>query len=562
MIQPNQEFKAAAVGNNFTANYLNFDKLLAQYQSQEVIALRQKMRQQLREYREIGILSVAFVGQYSSGKSTIISALTGRRDIPINSDITTDKTISYNWHGVKLIDTPGLFTERQDHDQITYQAIAQADLLIFCLSSMLFDAVTVENFKQLAYAQGYRWKMMLVINKMSDEAGDDQQKISAYRQSLAEALYPYSLDEFPISFIDGKDYCEGIDKEDNFLLEVSRFPTFINALNHFIERRGYLSKFDTPVRITLSFVDQAQLSLSRNSDQDTAFLEVLTRLSRVVIKERERLRTQARMITLRMSSAIVKEGTIFAAVVEREQDLQELNKQAEVNIHKYYQQAEKDLESVVNTAITSIQQRVEKVLQSQLFQTFFACLSKNNSSNNNDIIDNEQLKIQVNSVTSIAAGAGVELTTGINPGEVKTTSSERCRQTFNFQLKDWQALDIPKTMSNISEFISYALAMVAVRGKDDKIDQEQQMVDIRRYITSQFHAIAQNLDDQVKIYLWEVERQLYGDIEQKITAAYSHKETAIANSNNCLNQLAEIRQNFQAIMSYITQVLANQVLSK
>jgi hypothetical protein len=72
---------------------------------------------------------------------------------------------------------------------------------------MLFDSTTVENFKKLAYDKGYRWKMMLVVNKMSDEAGEESEKIANYRHSLAEALKPYSLDEFPVCFIDAKDYC-------------------------------------------------------------------------------------------------------------------------------------------------------------------------------------------------------------------------------------------------------------------------------------------------------------------------------------------------------------------
>ncbi|MGD1911694.1 MAG: hypothetical protein ACFB2X_12765 [Rivularia sp. (in: cyanobacteria)] len=112
---------------------------------------------------------------------------------------------------------------------------------------MLFDSVTVENFKKLAYEKGYRWKMMLVINKMSDEAGEEAQKITNYRKSLTEAIKPHNLDEFPVCFIDAKDYCEGVDEDEEFLIEISRFQTFIDALNNFVEKRAALAKFDTPV---------------------------------------------------------------------------------------------------------------------------------------------------------------------------------------------------------------------------------------------------------------------------------------------------------------------------
>ncbi|WP_242724416.1 GTPase [Microcoleus vaginatus] len=351
MTQNTPNFKAADVGASFKKTLVKFDNLLAQGNTAELTAIRKKVRDELKEYREQGILGVAFVGQYSAGKSTIISALTGRRDIRIDADIATDKTTNYDWNNIKLIDTPGLFTDRQDHDEITYDAINKSDLLVFCLTYMLFDSLTAENFKKLAYEKGYRWKMMLVINKMSDEAGEEEQKIANYRQSLTDALKPYSLDEFPICFIDAKDYCEGIDDKDDFLTEISRFPTFIDALNQFVERRGSLARFDTPVRIALSCVDDAQLSFTRNSSEDSTFFEVLTRLSRTVRKERDRLRIKVKNIALEMSSRVASEGNTLAAAVGSDGNFESLNKQAELNLQKHYEKAERKLQEAVNVAV-------------------------------------------------------------------------------------------------------------------------------------------------------------------------------------------------------------------
>src|SRR6476646_7145649 len=220
MTQSNEGFKAATIGGKFKTACVKFDNLLAKGSTEELTAIRKKLREGLKDYQQQGVLSVAFVGQYSAGKSTVISALTGRRDIRIDADIATDRTSSYSWNGIKVIDTPGLFTERKDHDDITYNAIEKADLLVFCLTYMLFESITVENFKKLAFDKGYRWKIMLLVNKMSDEAGTEEQKIASYRKSLADALKPYSLDEFPVCFIDAKDYCDGVDDQEDFLIEI------------------------------------------------------------------------------------------------------------------------------------------------------------------------------------------------------------------------------------------------------------------------------------------------------------------------------------------------------
>lgn len=582
MTQNSQTFNAAAVGAKFKNTLIKFDNLLAQENTEELTAIRKKVGEELKSYREQGILSVAFVGQYSSGKSTIISTLTGRRDIHIDADIATDKTASYDWSGIKLIDTPGLFTDREDHDEITYEAINKADLLVFCLTYMLFDSVTAENFKKLAYEKGYRWKMMLLVNKMSDEAGEEAQKIANYSKSIAEALKPYSLDEFPVCFIDAKDYCEGIDENEDFLLEVSRFSTFIDALNIFVQRRAALTRLDTPVRIALSSVDEALLSFTRNSTQDTAFLEVLTRLSRTVRKERDRLRTKVQSIALRMSSAVANEGTILAASVGSDQNFERLNKQAELNVQKHYEKAENEIQEAVNAAVESIQQEVEEVLQGNLVKSFLACLEKSqdiSAQNLGSGMDVERIKGQVNWLKDIGETAGVKLGNLATRGFAKTAAQQGFLRSMDvagsglhqgvlavgkfvgFKFKPWQAVGVAKNIGNAAKFLGPVLAIASVAVDAYEMHQEQQrekqMADVRCEITSQFQAIAKDLETQVEIQLWQFEGQVYGEIEKQIAAARQQEESAIASSNTSVKQVIEIRQEFEVILRYIGKATEN-----
>jgi GTP-binding protein EngB required for normal cell division len=582
MTQNNPNFKAADVGASFNKTLVKFDNLLAQANTAELTAIRKKVGDELKEYQEQGILGVAFVGQYSAGKSTIISGMTGRRDIRIDADIATDKTTNYDWNGIKLIDTPGLFTDRQDHDEITYEAINKSDVLVFCLTYMLFDSLTAENFKKLAYEKGYRWKMILVINKMSDEAGEEEQKIANYRTSLAEALKPYSLDEFPICFIDAKDYCEGIDGKDDFLTEISRFPTFIDALNQFVERRGSLARFDTPVRIALSCVEEAQLSFTRNSSEDSAFFEVLTRLSRTVRKERDRLRTKVKNIALEMSSGVASEGNTLAAAVGSDQNFESLNKQAELNVQKHYEKAETKLQDAVNLAVEDIRQEVEEVLEGNLVKSFVACLDKNQNISAQNLgagMDVERLKSQVGLLKNIGETAGVKLTTLASRSFAKTATKQGFLRSIDvagsglhqsvvavgkfvgFKFKPWQAVGMAKNIGNAAKFLGPALALVSV-GLDilqmqQEHEREKQMSDVRRDITSQFQLIAKDLENQIEIQLFEFEQQVYGEIEKQIAVARQKEEEVIYASNTWVKQLAEIRKDFDGIIQYITKATAN-----
>lgn len=579
-------FDAAKVGAKFEQTFTKFDELLAQVNHPELINIRQKLREQLKDYKEKGILTVAFVGQYNAGKSTTISAITGRRDISIDSDIATDKTASYDWNGIQIIDTPGLFTDRKDHDEITYEAINKADLVVFCLTYMLFDSVTVENFKKLAYEKGYRWKMMLVINKMSDEAGEEAQKIANYRKSLTEAIKPHNLDEFPVCFIDAKDYCEGVDEDEEFLIEISRFQTFIHALNSFVEKRVVLAQFDTPVRIALSMLDEAQLSLTRNSTEDSAFLEVLTRLSRTVRKERDRLRTKVKSIALEMSTAITKEGTILASAVGIEQDFKELNENAEFNVQQQYEKAETTLQAAVNSAVEDIREEVGEVLQGNLVQGFIACLEKVENVSAENVVyssNTERLKGQVNFLKIIGETAGVQLSSFITRSFANTagkgfvssinvagsgayTSVLAIGKFVGFKFKPWQAVGIAKNIGNAAKFLGPALAIVSI-GVDcvqmhKEQQREKQIADIQCDITSQFQKIAKDLENQIELQLWDFEQQVYGEIEKQIIGAREQEEEAIANSNTSVKQLLEIRNNFNTIIRYITEITANSAAKK
>jgi len=572
MTQNNGSFQAANIGARFRAACIKLDNLVVQGDTPELTEVRKKLHEGLKNYRQQGVLSAAFVGQYSAGKSTIISALTGRRDIKIDADIATDKSTRYGWNEIQIIDTPGLFTERKDHDKTTYDAIEKADLLIFCLTYMLFDSLTVENFKKLAFEKGYRWKIMLVINKMSDEAGEEQQKIANYCKSLADALKPYSLDEFPVCFIDAKDYCEGIDEQEEFLLKASRFQTFTHELNQFVQRRATLARLDTPIRIALGSVDDAQVNFTRNSNQDSSYLEVLARLSRTVQKERDRLKTKTQTTILKMSSAIAKEGTVLAAAVGGEENFEILNKQSEINVRRHCEQAGEEMQSAIDKAGESIQTEIEKVLQSELIQAFVARLEFDqniSAQNSRSGINLGGLRSQVGQLQDIGQGIGVRLTKAATRDLVSTASSGFLRSMdvagsslhtgvlsagkfVGFKFKPWQAVGVAKNIGNAALFLGPVLALVSL-GMDahamyQEHERERKMAEARQDITSEFQSIAKDLETQIELQLMEWETQCYGDIEGKIVEARRQEEGAIANSNQWVKQLLEIRQEFEALL--------------
>ncbi|MCU0536613.1 MAG: hypothetical protein MUD14_22220 [Hydrococcus sp. Prado102] len=437
----------------------------------------------------------------------------------------------------------------------------------------------------LAYDKSYRWKMMLVINKMSDEAGEDEEKIANYRKSLAEALKPYQLDEFSVSFIDAKDYCEGVDEDDNFLMEISRFPSFIEELNKFVESRASLTHFDTPVRMALSSIDEAQLSFTRNSTEDSAFFEILNQLSRKIRNERSRLKTKVESISLAMSSAIAQEGIIFAAElgeIKNKEELEKLNKQAGTNVQKHYEKAEIEIGEIIREAIDSIQQEIQDVLNGNLVQAFLTRLETQEQSSDwkknfnfhekSDFDDN--FKKQVEMLKKIGENVGVGIrklatdsATTVNQGFLSASNVAGSNlhqgvyaigKFLGVDFKPWQAVNLAKDIANVMAFVGPILVVASlwmdVKSIEKEKEREQELANARRDITSQFVKIAKDIESQRYAQLRMIDEQIYGTIEQQIAEARKQQEDEISSSNTWMKQLIEIRQEFESILNEINAI--------
>lgn len=226
--------------------------------------LASKLDDELDSSNDRQKLSIAFVGQYSSGKSTIISAMTGNKHIKIDANVATDTVSKYDWHDIILMDTPGILAGKVErHDEATKNALKESDLIFYVLTSQLFDDVVFNNFIDLAYNQHLADKMFIVINKMGMESGEYDELVKNYTQSLKKTFSEKgcNIEDFPISFIDANDYIDGVEENDPEFIELSHFERFVDMLNTFVEQKGLIKKqFDTPVRILQSYLKNIEVS--------------------------------------------------------------------------------------------------------------------------------------------------------------------------------------------------------------------------------------------------------------------------------------------------------------
>lgn len=90
--------------------------------------------------------NIVVTGQYSSGKSALIKAITdGAAQVTINADIATDRSTSYQWDNVTLVDTPGVQSGIAEHDETAENALLSADLVLFTVTVSLFDDASAKH---------------------------------------------------------------------------------------------------------------------------------------------------------------------------------------------------------------------------------------------------------------------------------------------------------------------------------------------------------------------------------------------------------------------------------
>lgn len=262
--------------------------------------------------------SLVFAGQYSAGKSSILKALTGIEGIEIGDGITTKEAHSYDWHGIEVIDTPGIHTTlRPDHDEISYHAIAGADLLVYVITQELFDDHIGQNFRRLLLEEDKAGEMMLVVNKMAD-IGNTIENQEIKLQDLEKVTRPYTPAQLRTTFLDAESYLDSLWEPDPEiaaeLRERSNYHTLVTTLNTFVQDQAIPGRLTTVLYRLLEFLHKVILQYqpsTGDSDAD-ALEELLLQQRRIIVQSQWRLETAAKSIIEEGAAQICQKGREIA----------------------------------------------------------------------------------------------------------------------------------------------------------------------------------------------------------------------------------------------------------
>lgn len=468
------------------------------YTSYQLDEAKTSLLQVLSSIKESEKIKVAFIGQYTAGKSSIISALTLNKDIVIDADISTTEAKSYDWGGIYLTDTPGLYTEYREHDAVTKKAIQESDMLIYCITSDLFNEYTLKDFLKLALSDGYKDKMFLVINKMSKEDGEYDELVRNYTVTLNRSLFPNSLDEFEHVFIDVKDYLDGIEENDSELIEYSHFPDFIRRLNDFVKRKGQLSKLDTPVKAVKSSVDNVLSEMAEN-DESKIYYSLLNRLGKKVEAQRSRTLNECSYIVRKELNTVISKGYELSKMVGIE-DIDFDDKRCEELIMEVCGKINGRIDEIIERNLNELRDEVEEVLKSDVAQEFFSYVNNTKRTYHfmpfvsKNFTDEKKRYNEISNIVEYISDGGLKL--AVNPAKEGGTVLIKATEASGSQLhkailyvggklgikfKPWQAVNIAKNIGNVAKFAGPVMSVFSfILDVKEIADEESNLRNIER----------------------------------------------------------------------------------
>ena len=524
-----------------------------------------------------GSIRLVFAGQYSAGKSSILKMLTGRTDIAIGAGITTQQAHTYDWNGLEVIDTPGIHTElRPDHDEISYEAIASADMLVFVVTNELFDSYIADHFRKLAIDKDKAGEMILVVNKMERAAdGNSPSQRSIIREDLRRVLAPYTPEQLHLSFLDAESYLDGIAEMDSDtelaeeLMGRSGYSEFIETLNQFVEAKSIPSKLTTGLYVIDEKIERAIKDLQpKSSDADIDALEESFMQQRhLLIEARGRMQQEVKDI-FASAAARIRDIGLDAANL-----LVDGCKQDEVEdeLNKAIRQADDIIEACQGEAITVIDSRLNEMGQSLevIENSEFSRNLKSRLSGKFDGLPEGIQRILTNAGPGFQKAGQAVLNNAYKAGTqggLKLTNFSgstihqmvlKVGHSIGYKFKPWQAIKFTKGIAIGGQVLSVLgvgfTVFMQIKADQDEEKIREDLRNNRQNVRSQFNVAANELEDFGRQYIKDnVNRPLETSIAtldeniQEIRNSRSNRSLACRNLEDLQKECRLLIQDIHA----------------
>lgn len=496
--------------------------------------LGERIRRALDEKNEDSKLRIVLVGQYSSGKSSIISALTNDSSIKIDSDIATDTTEDYEWRSVIITDTPGISAGRTDHDAITHKKIQQADLLVYVVTYSLFDNVLIEDFRRLAVDYNYKGKMLLVVNKMYSEDGEYDGLRQTYMENLKDQIGKETLNVMPVCFVSAG---YALDEDPDFH-PYSHMDDLAVKLEKLIDKNQSLAGVEAVGQIIATSIEDELAGRVDGTSKDEQQLlqrveKVVSRVKRdaesALLEEIGSIRALSRSLGSECAASVGVSETVKDEIDEASETLNRKANESFNQLADRFSEFDEELDS-----------ELTDLSDSNLAQRFFDRFESKNSGVG---VDGNAASVNAESDRAVAkqlsslfgkgsnqvaamsagakAGTGLLTSTGAS-GSAVHQAVLGVGKALGVKFQPWQAVNIAKNIGNVGKVLGPIAAALPVFFEVVDVIQEekrtQQLTDGRRKIREGFQDAGAKIIEQLENSGREYIDGKYGALINEISA--------------------------------------------
>lgn len=303
--------------------------------------------------------SLVLTGQFNSGKSTLIRAITDGRVHPrIDSDVVTAKAECYDWDGfLTLVDTPGVQAGSGEHDEEAERALMQADLVLFAVTVELFDDALESHLQHVLGELNKTGDVLVVITKASTMADT----VGARPAAVARAAGPYA-GQLDFVECDAFQYLESLDLPDGDpdkrdLRDESNIDELRSRLNSMARRRGGAARLIQPFHNIIAVCGLIESDLSDDPMEKRA-LAVLARQERALVDRRSRLEASGRAVATDFRRRAVLAAEAFADAIDGVDDQESSRRSALVADAEA--RLKRDLDAAADSFASDIKDLVER----------------------------------------------------------------------------------------------------------------------------------------------------------------------------------------------------------
>lgn len=221
---------------------------------------------------------IVFMGEFSTGKSSVINALVGEKVLPEGITPTTDRITIIKYgekkeskleegvlnvtvpdpklENIYLVDTPGTNVTIEQHEKITQDFIPRADIIFFTIGAERAVTGSESNFIKFL-REDWKKNIVFLLNKI-DIAGSEEELEGLLNHTEKELRRIFGIDPYIIPVSAKRALEDPGNPESGF----DRLSDYV--FNTLSEEERIRIKLKSSLDLSLTLVDQTERSIEKN----------------------------------------------------------------------------------------------------------------------------------------------------------------------------------------------------------------------------------------------------------------------------------------------------------